>query len=437
MANKLLLVTYLFPPFGGVGVHRALSLAKYLPEHGFAVHVLTTRNPSVVGMDDSLRVPSCVTVHRTLTLDLPFRLKKFVKRRVAGKRVVTTQESSDIRPGRLRRLVKDMFCPDPQILWLPTALRAADKIVRTHNIDTVLVSVPTYSSLRIGTVLKKRYPHLRLVSDFRDEWLTYYFHTLAFNPTERNWRTSVALERETVEASDLVVAVTDAARDEIRKRYSGQCDNKFAVIANGFDPATFAGFRSRPNASGKMLVTYTGTVYKPTDPTTLVAALDKLEPSVRDRCRFQFIGKVEEPAFRQMLASQPTVELTGFVPQKQAVAQLEMSDFALLIWTDTLNIPGKLYDYMGSGKPTLVLAHPESDVWRRVIETGMGWCADVRDPDAIAALLRRALSEPESLKKELQRNEDAVNKYTRTALAREYAALLKGLAGRKLSAAAE
>ena len=34
---NLLLITFSFPPAGGVGVLRALSLAKYLPENGIRV----------------------------------------------------------------------------------------------------------------------------------------------------------------------------------------------------------------------------------------------------------------------------------------------------------------------------------------------------------------------------------------------------------------
>src|ERR1035441_10585945 len=41
---RLLIVSYLFPPNGGIAVQRALSLAKYLPENGFEVHILKARN---------------------------------------------------------------------------------------------------------------------------------------------------------------------------------------------------------------------------------------------------------------------------------------------------------------------------------------------------------------------------------------------------------
>ena len=79
---NVLLVVYAFPPAGGVGVLRAASLARYLPAEGIRLDVLTTRNPSSVGTDSSLlkEIPPEVTIHRTVTLDLPFILKKRLKR---------------------------------------------------------------------------------------------------------------------------------------------------------------------------------------------------------------------------------------------------------------------------------------------------------------------------------------------------------------------
>ena len=51
--HKVLLVSCYFPPAGGIQVQRALSIARYLPQHGFEVFVLTARGRSL------LAIPSC------------------------------------------------------------------------------------------------------------------------------------------------------------------------------------------------------------------------------------------------------------------------------------------------------------------------------------------------------------------------------------------
>src|ERR1700760_300566 len=123
--RNLLLITYSFPPFGGVGVHRALSLARYLPQLGWNVHVLTAKNPSAVGRDLKLleQVPASVAVHRSWTPDIPFAIKKSIKRKVdapataSAERLPAAKRKSAV--GRLVQFVKDLLSPDPQVLWLP------------------------------------------------------------------------------------------------------------------------------------------------------------------------------------------------------------------------------------------------------------------------------------------------------------------------------
>ena len=85
---NVLLVSYSFPPAGGVGVVRAASLARHFPAEGIRLDVLTARNASAVGLDCSLlqEIPGDVAVHRTVTLDIPFAIKKRIKKLIVGER---------------------------------------------------------------------------------------------------------------------------------------------------------------------------------------------------------------------------------------------------------------------------------------------------------------------------------------------------------------
>ncbi|MDP9054813.1 MAG: glycosyltransferase [Acidobacteriota bacterium] len=435
MPNKnLLLVSYSFPPFGGVGVHRALSLAAFLPASGWNVHVLTARNPAAVGSDPELlkQIPDSVTVHRTLTLDLPFALRKSLKRffpgesaPAAAQRAREEEPDFSLRSWLIQR-TKDFLSPDPQVLWLPFAIRAARRIVAREAIDVVIVTVPPYSSLEIGIAIKKRFPHIVLVSDFRDEWLTYYFHTLSFNKSPYALARATRIERDCIEASGRVVAVTENARSEMRKRYPDQPPGKFLVNSNGYEPQLFRDFKSRPGLSSKVTLGYTGTVYAPADPTIFVQALKLLPAGLRARLLIRFIGHVENPAYRTMLQSEPElIALEGFLPRNQAMAELETMDFLLLIWNDTINIPGKFYDYLGTGKPIIAFIHPDSEVNRILTKTRAGWWADGRDPSQIAALLTSACGEKNGLLEEYAPDRDEIRRYERPRRAAEYSALLE------------
>ncbi len=426
---SVLLINYLFPPFGGVGVQRVLSLAKYLPSQGFDVHVLTPRNPASVGKDLKLlaQVPPEVKVHRTVTLDVPWGLKKALKKIVVNKSATPSNSTGSTgKPSRLVQFVNDLLLPDPQVLWVPIAIPAAKHIVREHNIDAVIATVPSFSTLLIGNAVKKAFPRAAFISDFRDEWITYYIDTLAANRSPRARACAIAVERTTAELSDFVVAVTEAARREIRSRYPEMPESKFRLVTNGYDPDAFRDFSPRPNTTGKTLLTYTGTLYKPADPTPLFEALDTLPAPLRSSLLLRFIGHVEGAPYRAMLEAHRDIsEHKGFLPQRDALKVVEETDYLLLIWHDTLNVPGKFYDYLGTGKPILALADPRGDLWKMMERTNAGWCADVRDKNAICTLLESAHQRKEFLSASYRPNREVIAQYARPELVAQYGRVLR------------
>ena len=227
MSLNVLLVNYTFPPIGGVNVLRVASLARYFPAHGIRVDVLTTRNPSSVGTDPSLLsdIRSEVTVHRTMTLDLPFGIKKTIKRLLTGSRPPTEQAPKDApagKPNPLKRIIQDALLPDPQVTWVPILTRAAHRIVRDRKIDLVLISCAPFSTLRLAETLRKQFPRLPIVLDFRDEWLSTTFDVAGFNfsRTERARTFSIQAEARAVASATRVVSVTEAGRREIRSPLS-------------------------------------------------------------------------------------------------------------------------------------------------------------------------------------------------------------------------
>ena len=76
--------------------------------------------------------------------------------------------------------------PDPEVLWVPFATRRALKIAKRYNIDSVIVTAPPFSAFLIGNALKRKLPHLQLISDFRDEWLRFFLSTFQFPQKRRD-----------------------------------------------------------------------------------------------------------------------------------------------------------------------------------------------------------------------------------------------------------
>ncbi len=432
---NVLLITFSFPPAGGVGVLRALSLAKYLPENGIRLDVLTARNAPSVGKDLSLldQVPVSVTVHRTWTLDLPFALRKALKGLVSGRG--SSGRSTAAPAGtttarslkqRLRTLVGNLLLPDPQIGWLPFAFPAACRIVRRRKIDAIVLTVPPFSTALLVARLRRRFPALPIVLDFRDEWLSTTLELVSFNNNQRARTVAQRSEGEAVRAATTIVAVTEAARRELLGRYSDQDPAKFVCIPNGFDRAIALPAPPPPSsANSRVVLTYIGSVYGSTDPTSFVDAVLTLPQQLRHRLQLRYIGHIETPALRaSLLRLGETLELQGFLPQAEALRAIDSTDYLLLISHDRINVAAKFYDYLSGGKPIVAALHPEGDVRRLLEETGAGIWADVGNVDALRAMLQKVLANEDTVSLPV-RNDDRIASYHRRPLAARYAALLK------------
>jgi glycosyltransferase involved in cell wall biosynthesis len=415
---------------------RAASLARYLPAEGIRLDVLTARNASAVGSDTSLLrdIPPEVSIHRTITLDIPFGLKKRIKKLITGAKRADGKASgpSTGKPNILKRTLDNILQPDPQVTWLPVLTRAARRIVRKRNIDLVLVTVPPFSSVLLVEKLRKEFPNLSIVIDFRDEWLTTTFDLVSFlfNSSERTRNFAAIAEASAITNATTIVAVTDAARRQIRSRYPQEPDNKFHLIPNGFDAT-----RLRPSAlpsehrpKDKIIVTYVGTVYASTEPTTLVQAVQLLPPEIKSRFILRFIGHIEELSFREaLLQLGDMVELKGFLPQHEALAAMNETDYVLLINHDPLNVGGKFYDYVGGGKPILGAVHTEGETRRLLDEMRAGWWAGNHDVEGIRQLFVEAAARGDSLRTAFQPDLEKIAQYERKVLAQRYAKLLHSI----------
>ena len=79
--TKLLIISYLFPPQGGIAVQRVLSFVRYLPREHYEIHVLAAWNAACPIVDRSLvhLVPDSIRIHRALMPGLPFGWRQRVR----------------------------------------------------------------------------------------------------------------------------------------------------------------------------------------------------------------------------------------------------------------------------------------------------------------------------------------------------------------------
>jgi len=436
--NRLLILSYLFPPAGGVAVQRALSLAKYMPGCGFDVHVLRARNAAAPVRDPALlkQVPAGVRIHSAFTPELPFAFRQAVWNWLTGRRRRSLSAQSATAPAgkpawwkRLpAELVRRILCPEPEILWVPFALRAARRIIREHAIDTLLVTVPPFSALVAAIALKREFPHLKLVADFRDDWLRFYLSEFDYQKSDYTARRAARIERQAVELSDLVVVVTRGMLRDIRARYPDQDSRKFAFIPNGYDPSKIPAPGPTAHAAGpRIVVSFIGTLYSASSARYYLDALDGLPEELRGQVETRFVGRIadSERGFLENRGSR--IQTLGFLPQTEALAHMAEADFLLLTMTDSASLTGKLFEYLASGKPIIAVAPPDGEVARILQETGTGWCASPDDRPGLKRLLTEAFHGHGNGRNGFRPNWEAIRRYERPRLAAEFAKRIRDL----------
>lgn len=160
-----------------------------------------------------------------------------------------------------------------------------------------------------------------------------------------------------------------------------------------------------------------------------MAALQSLPPEIRARFCFRFIGHIEEEHFRDALLDLgEMVEFTGFQPQREALATLNEADYVLLINHDPINVQGKFYDYIGSGKPILGAVRPDGETRRLLDNLRAGWWAPVDDVQAIRQLFLDAAARGKAPFSDFKPDTERIAQYERKVLAKKYAALLHSIA---------
>lgn len=406
MPRRLLYISYIFPPSGGVGAPRAANFAKYFPQYVERFCVLTVSNPATPLHDPTLlkKVAPETTVYRTYHPSVPYAFRDRIWKKLSPPRFRDTAEPAAPSLGRTlvrpfqwaaREVIQRTLCPDAMVTWVPFARRKAEEIIERERIDTVVLNSPPYSSLMIGCHLKRRFPHLRLVTEIRDDWVGYYLVYFDASTTEYKRRLAVRTEAEAIRLSDYVTAVTPAQRDAIRNRYPQEPDDKFFCVPNGYDPEQYAGFRWTPRRGRKMLITYFGSTYTsvPYSPRDYLETVDNLPDSIRDRVETRFIGRVSQEAQPLLENRRHTVTQVGFLPQQEAILRLQDSDYLLLIIGEASSHAGKLFDYLASGIPILGITPREGEAARILDATRSGRYAHTGNREEIARMIQQALSD--------------------------------------------
>lgn len=420
--KKILIITYYWPPSGGAGVQRWLKFAKYLPEFGYEVHVLTVdpEKANYPQEDKSLliEIPKNIHVHTTSASD-PYAIYRLFGRKAPSSGFAN--ESVEGVFGYVKKLARfirgNVFIPDPRKGWNKFALKKANELIDTLKIDTVITTSPPHSTQLIGLELKKK-QNIKWVADMRDPWTKiYYVSELLQTKWARN--RNAKLEREVLENADRVVTVSQNLVDEFCELAPRLKKENVEVIPNGFDEDDF---KINVPLNKQFTIGYMGTITEQYDISSLLKAVQSVNGSIA----FRFIGDVPPNIQKQLKEVSANCEFTGYLNHDMAIEKAASCSVLLLVIPKIESnkgiLTGKIFEYLALKRPILGIGPIDGDAAAILSETAAGKMFDYADLDGMKEFLRETAIFNQT---NYAQNESKIKAYSRRGLAQRLSSVLE------------
>ncbi|MFN8549727.1 MAG: glycosyltransferase [Candidatus Eisenbacteria bacterium] len=440
--RSALLITYYYPPSGGPGVQRVLKFSRYLPQFGYRPLILTVpESAEFPVIDRSLEndIPPEAVIERAPILEFYSLYRWMTGQRKGGRHLdleVVSSRRGSWRERLSRALRASLFIPDGRVGWLPGATARGLALIEKHRPSVIFASGPPFTTHWIGQRLAKR-SGLPLVVDYRDPWTRAPYY-----PMRPAWarRLDEKLEHRCLRDASAIVTVNRTIREQLLSHYSGLTQDRFHQIANGYDPADFAERTPRPTPQWTLV--HTGSLQDARAPHAFLQAIESWlrdDPTLGESLVLRFVGRLDA-GLEARLSAPPfdrVVRLEGYRPHGESVQALFDSHLLLLLILDDPQsrgmLTGKLFEYLGSGRPILALA-PEGEAAELIRRTGAGRVLRGDDPIEIRAALAEARAAFLAGKRPFgEARPDEVIAYSRIELTRRLAGIFDRLAAPSLS----
>ena len=366
--RRVLIISYYWPPSGGIAVLRCLKFAKYLRQFGWEPVIFTARDAHYPTVDRSndRDLPSDLEVIRQPITE-PYAWYKRFMGKPADENVNNVFYTDEADGGWKHRLAvwvrSNFFIPDARALWINGSVRHLLRYLRQHPVDAILSDGPPHSNTRIATLVS-RATGLPWLADFQDPWTQVDYYQM-LNLTQWGRRKHERLEQEAFRQASLTTIVSPRWKQDLQQIGA----QNVRVLYWGYDPDDFKHLRRRPHR--KFTLTHLGIMGHDRNPVALFAAIQQLKtevPSFAEDFELRLFGQVDHRV-RQAIEVYGLVEQTNFagsVSRVEALQQTLDSHVLLLLLNQQDNangrIPGKLFEYLAARRPILNFGPVESDV---------------------------------------------------------------------------
>jgi glycosyltransferase involved in cell wall biosynthesis len=420
LSKHILLISYYWPPDNSSGVQRWAYFARHLTDLGHTITVISVdpKKASYKNKDDSFSdlVDDIHTIH-TDTLE-PLKAYSLLTTGSANKGIprggVDTSQSTFKKMASW--IKENLFIPDARVGWNKYALKAAKSFLDNNPTDLIITTGPPQSTHLIGLSLKKIYPEIKWLADFRDPWTELYSNDMSLKSI-RAQNKNKKLELNVLQAADKVLTIGPSMQKLLEDKLSAKMRGKVSYIFNGYDQKKLEDAPTHP--SDKFTITFVGLMADDYPYQSFLTVLRALKSEVTN-IKLILAGNIADKfmADAKMIKGLE-VDFQGFVTHQKSLSLMKSASMLFTILpsqaNDEIIVSGKLMEYIAAQKPVLCIGNSKGDAAMLLDKLKAGRVFTAEDTDGISAFLSDCIASKENG----QRASSETAKYSR-----KYTALL-------------
>ncbi len=347
--NRFLFIHYHYPPIKNGGVYRNYYLSTAISDKCTASYLITTDNRKILP-NESLPLHSRMQRFEAITFDY----RKVISLLKGKKNQSGAQFSEKTKASFLASwLIKiqrsfpfNIFFAEGSIFYIIHAYFIGKRLIRTDNINVIYSSFMPYSDHIVAWMLKRKFPTLIWVADFRD----LHVEPIYKNVIWPNFQKKV--EKFILKNANVVTTVSDGISQKMRALHQN-----VHTITKGVR------LREKKESFDKFTIHYSGSLFQQfRDPRPLfnvLASLIKEQKIYKDRICFLYAGK--DGGLMQQWAEtcgiSDVFENKGMLSRNEAIEMQDRSHINLLLTSASDEhaglLTGKLFEYIEAGKEIL------------------------------------------------------------------------------------